>query len=138
MAQLFVRASRLLVVFAIALAAFGAQAYAPGTDAQIRDRIEPYGQLRREARDETAEAAEREPRSGEEIYGQFCSNCHENGVAGAPQLVADAWDARIDKGVDELYDNTINGINAMPAGGTCNDCSEDELRATVDYMLDQL
>ena len=58
-------------------------------------------------------------------------------LGGAP-LFADAaaWAPRIAKGMDVLMDSTINGINAMPAKGTCMSCSDDELAATVTYMLD--
>ena len=33
-------------------------------------------------------------------------------------------------------DSTINGINAMPAKGTCMSCSDDELADAVTYMID--
>jgi cytochrome c5 len=49
---------------------------------------------------------------------------------------AAAWAPRIAKGMDVLMDSTINGINAMPAKGTCMSCSDDELAATVTYMVD--
>lgn len=139
MVQLFFRASRLVPVLVLALTGIGVHAYAPGTDAQIRDRIKPFGELRREVRDETETAAvAREPRSGDEIYNQFCATCHAGGVAGAPLMEAAAWDDRIAKGLDTLYENTITGIGAMPPRGTCNDCTDEELNATVDYMLDSL
>ena len=49
----------------------------------------------------------------------------------------EAWQPRIEKGIDTLYQNAINGFNnnAMPAKGLCMDCSDDALRATVDYIL---
>jgi len=34
--------------------------------------------------------------------------------------------------------STINGLNGMmPARGLCTDCSDEQLKAIVDYMLDQ-
>jgi len=33
---------------------------------------------------------------------------------------------------------TMSGLNAMPMKGTCMNCSDDELRDAVTYMLDQL
>lgn len=85
----------------------------------------------------TAGAASSEPRSGEEIYNKSCASCHATGVAGAP-IFADAaqWVDRIAKGMDTLYANSINGINAMPPKGLCMDCSDEELNATVDYMVE--
>ena len=42
----------------------------------------------------------------------------------------------IAKGIDVLYESTYNGLNGvMPARGTCMDCSDEELQATVDYMV---
>lgn len=78
-------------------------------------------------------------RSGQEIYDGYCSSCHKTGAAGAPKLDAsDEWQSRLDdKGRDKLYENSINGFNAMPAKGTCSDCSDTEMQAAVDYMLDE-
>ena len=50
---------------------------------------------------------------------------------------AAAWEPRVAKGLDELMASTVNGINAMPAKGTCMNCSDDELSAAVDYMIEQ-
>jgi cytochrome c5 len=48
-----------------------------------------------------------------------------------------AWQPRIDKGLDVLYQNSINGFNnnAMPAKGLCMSCSDEDIQATVDYIL---
>lgn len=77
------------------------------------------------------------PRSGEDVYNTYCGACHNTGVAGAAKLgdVA-AWSERVAKGIDTVYANAINGINAMPAKGTCADCSDDEIKKTVDYILE--
>jgi cytochrome c5 len=40
------------------------------------------------------------------------------------------------KGMDELMNSTINGIGMMPAKGTCMNCSDDDLQAAVDYMVE--
>lgn len=140
MLQLSVIATRMLAIAILTAAAAGASAYAPGTDAEIRERIQPFGQLRVAVSEATegAVAEVREPRSGAAIYGQFCVACHQSGVAGAPQLTATAWEPRIAQGMDALYATTFNGKGAMPAGGTCFDCSEDELRVTVDWMVESV
>lgn len=79
------------------------------------------------------------PRSGEDVYNTFCTACHGSGVAGAPKLGdTAAWSARLTNGVDAVYANAINGLGdfMQPKGG-CSDCSDDELKAVVDYMLEQ-
>jgi cytochrome c5 len=78
--------------------------------------------------------------SGEAVYNKACVACHAAGVAGAP-VVGDAaaWSDRIAKGMDALYNSGINGVagGAMMAKGGCVSCSDDEIRAAVDYMVAQ-
>lgn len=75
---------------------------------------------------------------GEMIYNQVCSACHQSGAAGAPQLVPDQWTERLAQGVDTLVSHAINGIGVMPARGGRADLSDEQVRAAVQYMLDQL
>ena len=86
------------------------------------------------------------PRTGEGIYQTKCIACHGSGAAGAPKVGDNAaWSARLKnakaqnsaKPAEVLYTHAINGINGMPAKGLCMDCSDDEIKATVDYMLSQ-
>ncbi len=78
------------------------------------------------------------PKSPEEIYNGTCAVCHGAGVAGAPKVGdAAAWKDRIAKGADTLHEHAIKGFNAMPAMGTCASCSEDDIKAVVDYMMSQ-
>ncbi|MEL7536763.1 MAG: c-type cytochrome [Pseudomonadota bacterium] len=78
--------------------------------------------------------------SGPQVYNAACIACHGAGVGGAPTYgSADAWTARIAKGVETLYEHSINGFQGdagyMPAKGGRVDLSDDEIRAAVDYML---
>jgi len=80
-------------------------------------------------------APERPP--GQLTYQRFCFSCHASGSAGAPRLgdVA-AWAPRIAKGDDVLLRSTIEGIPpGMPPRGLCMQCSDEELAATVQFML---
>ncbi|MCH2336701.1 MAG: c-type cytochrome [Pseudomonadales bacterium] len=74
---------------------------------------------------------------GKETYLRYCFSCHQGGVAGAPSLGdVEAWAPRLDKGRDVLLQSVIDGIPpAMPIRGLCNSCSDEELAASVDYML---
>lgn len=77
-------------------------------------------------------------RDGQTVYKASCFVCHDAGVAGAPKLGDKAaWAPRIAKGNDALYSTLQNGLNAMPPKGTCMDCSDDELKAVLDYMIGQ-
>ena len=75
---------------------------------------------------------------GQKIYQTSCQACHATGVAGAPKLGdKDAWAPRIAKGNDAMLLSVKNGLKAMPPKGTCMSCSEDELRAAMEYMVGQ-
>ncbi len=106
----------------------------------IEARLEPAGKLCMAGEDCAAApvaAGPAEPRSGQEIFDSSCMICHGEGKqVGAPIIgIASDWEDRIAKGMDTLYINAIEGYNAMPAMGLCSTCSEEEIMATVDYMV---
>lgn len=76
---------------------------------------------------------------GQLTYQRFCFSCHASGAAGAPRLgdVA-AWAPRIEKGEDVLVQHTIDGVApGMPPRGLCIQCSDEELAATVGFMIER-
>lgn len=75
---------------------------------------------------------------GAEVYGSYCAACHGSGAGGAPKFGdATVWEnLEKSKGLDTLYKNAWNGINAMPAKGTCASCTKKDLQAAVNYMID--
>ena len=109
--------------------------------ADMEERIKPAGQvcLQGDSSCGSASAASSggTGKSAEEIYNTSCMACHTTGAAGAPKLGdAAAWEERMSKGIEEVYANAINGINGMPPKGTCMSCSDEEIEATVDYILE--
>lgn len=85
---------------------------------------------------EAVTAAASEPMSPEQLYQSTCFGCHGTGAAGAPKLGdAAAWAPRIAQGVDTLVAHATSGLNAMPPKGTCMKCSEEDLRAVIEYMV---
>ena len=42
---------------------------------------------------------------------------------------------RIAQGMDALFVSALNGKNGMPARGTCGNCSDDEIKATVKEIV---
>lgn len=77
-------------------------------------------------------------RSGDAVYNAACVACHLTGAAGAPKLGdKDAWAPRIATGMDALMNTALNGKGAMPPRGTCATCSDDELKAAIEYMVGQ-
>jgi len=74
---------------------------------------------------------------GKKIYDTKCFVCHNAGVANAPKLGDKAaWEPRIATGMDALLAVSISGKGAMPPKGTCMDCSDDDLKAAIQYMVD--
>ena len=109
------------------------------TDA-MKERLKPVGDLCMSGEDCAAApvaAGPAEPRTGTQVYETKCFTCHATGAAGAPKFgdVA-AWAPRIGKGIETLYTHALNGFNGMPAKGLCMDCSDDEVKASVDHMVD--
>ncbi len=112
---------------------------------QIQQRISPVGKVRVE---EPAQAANTAPQAeqavvttspGQATYEQYCVVCHRDGVAGAPKFRDEAdWKSRMAKqNLDSLTASAIKGLNAMPAKGTCQECSEADLKAAIKYMVPQ-
>ncbi len=131
---------RQLMVAAVAALAFtGTAVAADMSDEAIAERIKPVGSVYLEGDAPAGPAVAAGPRSGDAVYGTFCAACHGTGVMGAPKIGdATDWSARIAKGNDVLADHAINGFNAMPAKGSCMDCSDDEIIAAIDHMIEGL
>ena len=79
---------------------------------------------------------------GSVIYQNLCSGCHGSGAGGAPTLVAGQWAARIAQGTETLYRHSIEGFTGssgvMPAKGGNPALTDEQVMATVDWMLDNL
>jgi len=74
---------------------------------------------------------------GKTTYDTKCAVCHAAGVAGAPKFGDKAaWEPRIATGMDAMLAIAISGKGAMPPKGTCMDCSDDDLKASIQYMVD--
>lgn len=68
-------------------------------------------------------------------YSQTCAMCHGTGVAGAPKAFNAAdWAPRMKQGMPALVNSVINGKNAMPPKGLCNDCTPEQYTALIQYM----
>ncbi|GMQ83848.1 MAG: hypothetical protein BMS9Abin06_0592 [Gammaproteobacteria bacterium] len=109
--------------------------------AKVQENIRPVGEVNvgsLSADRGAATATTAESRSGEQVYNASCMACHASGVANAPKLGDKAaWEPRAAKGIDGLLTTAASGINAMPPRGTCADCSDDELKGAIEYMLSQ-
>ena len=125
-------------IAATALSVFAANAQEM-TNEDIANRIKPVGQVHvAGAQAATTGAAAGGARSGEDIYNSACVACHSSGVLGAPKVhVAADWKPRLDeRSLDGVWQNALNGFNAMPPRGTCGNCSDDDIKAAIEYMIE--
>jgi cytochrome c5 len=86
-----------------------------------------------------APAGEPDLEKGKAIYATACFACHMTGAAGAPKLDDKAaWAPRIAQGMEAMVANSINGKGAMPPKGGRADLSDEDVRAAVAYMVEEL
>ena len=119
---------------------------ASAVDDAIAQRIKPVGSVCVEgqpcakataATSDTA-ASGSSGGGGEATFNKVCATCHKTGVAGAPKFGSyKDWEPRITQGMDKLYNAAIHGLPpGMPAKGTCFTCTDDQLKAAVDNMVE--
>ena len=80
---------------------------------------------------------------GKTIFGNLCHACHETGAGGAPMLSNKAaWTARIAQGEATLLKHAIEGYTGtegmMPAKGGNPALTDEQVKATVDWMIAQV
>lgn len=74
--------------------------------------------------------------NGKQVYENYCYICHQQGVAGAPMFGnAHDWQPRAQKGIATLMKHALDGYRYMPPRGTCLECSDDEIKQAVTYMV---
>lgn len=153
----------LILILAVSIAdSSGSITDNPAYQAQLENRLRPVGDVVIAGQDKTlygqdavasvavaSAAPASEPEivmasfnSGEEVYNSACVACHGLGVAGAPKMGDVAqWAPRIAQGMETLYTHAIEGYNGsagvMPAKGGRADLTDDHVRISVDYMVEQ-
>lgn len=143
-----------LILFAIYLHHGQPHTPSPIEAKRVEARIAPVGEVfagksgeaAKAAADEAAKAAltANVPYGGRtdglEIFNGLCASCHKGGVGGAPMLTAAGMGARAAKGKDLLYQHAVQGFQGdagvMPAKGGNPALTDDQIKAAVDYMLD--
>lgn len=130
-----------VVIIIIANRISAADAADEAAVARIAERIRPVGQVVTDPAKLLAmapAAAARAPMTGAEIVTKVCGACHNSGVLNAPKIGDKAeWGKRKAAGMSALVSNSIKGKNQMPARGGDPSLSDDEVKASVEYMLKQ-
>ena len=79
---------------------------------------------------------------GEDLFNSTCSTCHAPAIApmmGAPAAHdTAAWAPRLAGGIDAAVASAKAGkvgtVGVMPAMGMCMDCTDDQLKAAIEFM----
>jgi cytochrome c5 len=85
----------------------------------------------------TAVPAGAEPRSGAALYQDHCAACHHpsNVMVSSPKAGSDRdWAPRLQKGLPGLTQSAVEGFEAMPPKGNCEDCTPSEIEAAIRFM----
>ena len=78
---------------------------------------------------------------GKTIYQNACADCHEGGfwgwLSGAPSIKdASQWKPYLEKDVESIIQAAIQGTDGgMNPKGDCGECTDEEIRKAVEYML---
>jgi cytochrome c5 len=124
----------------------------PTVQAAIDERIKPVGRVLLMGDAELAAAAAAAVAvptpvatvmTGPQVYNAACIVCHQPGVATGAPTIGDvaAWAPRIAQGMDTLYMHALQGYQGttgfMPPKGGRVDLPDDEIRAAVDYLIEE-
>lgn len=137
--MIFQKLAKSLLLLSLALSAAFVSA---AVEDEIRARIQPHGEVcvigDPCAAGLSLGSAGGAPKDPATVYQTYCNACHGTGANNAPVMGnVEQWAPRIAKGIDVLYESAIKGFNngLMPPKGLCADCSDDEVKATVDHIL---
>ncbi len=78
--------------------------------------------------------------SGKETFDKFCFICHKEGIGGAAMLTDKVrWTNNKAKDLEVLIQHVHDGFTGeygtMTPKGTCMECSKDDLRDAIFYMM---
>jgi cytochrome c5 len=77
---------------------------------------------------------------GQKTYQATCQACHNPAsvIPNVPKLGDKAaWAPRIATGIDAMLAVSIKGKGAMPPKGACAACTDEDLKAAIEYMVSQ-
>jgi cytochrome c5 len=82
-----------------------------------------------------------DPNAGKKIYKEYCSACHANNPIiplHAPRIGhPEDWVKFKNMNEDNLFKLAAIGYNAMPARGGCFECTDQQLKLAIKYLLNK-
>lgn len=146
-----------LIALALAFHYSGDEATDPAITARVDARLAPYGGVYAGETGAAAQAAAQAAAAaaaasqvayggtldGGVIYQNLCGACHTSGAGGAPKMERAAWADRLGQGIDTLTTHAIQGYDGpgegvMPAKGGNPGLTDEQVQATVQWMVDNL
>lgn len=135
--KFFIAIGALLIIStSVSHAAWFGEITESNTAKAITERLKPVGQVTIDGAPAAVQTASIAPGDiGKNRYEISCKVCHSAGVAGAPKFKSAEWKSRMGVGISGLLASSIKGKGGMPPRGTCMSCTDEELKATIEYML---
>jgi cytochrome c5 len=112
------------------------------TDQEIQDAVDYMAHAAQSGTASSSSAGTVEPppqltlEDGQKIYETNCAVCHNNGFKNAPKPgdIA-AFKPIIAQGFEQTFLTTLHGVGDHPPRGACTNCTDAELKAAVQYMM---
>ena len=124
-----------LIVVIWPLSMLGKGDVSTGSSEDTEARIQPVARVEMQKAVVKSDGA---PRDGATVYNTVCKACHATGLLNSPKTGDKAaWAPRIATGLPALLNSATNGKASMPARGGAADLTDDELKAAVEYLVDQ-
>jgi len=102
---------------------------------EITAVVPPYTTVRDLPKEDASKGAASSPAA--KAYEKSCAVCHKTDSMGAPAVGAKAaWAKAMEKGMDKVNHNAINGVGGMPPKGGAMNLSDDEVKDIVKYMVE--
>lgn len=80
-----------------------------------------------------------DPAAAKKIFHEYCATCHKNNAiisVNAPRIgYKSDWEPFKKMTLQQLFELAAKGYGAMPARGGCFECTDEQLKATIRFML---
>ncbi len=82
-----------------------------------------------------------DPQAGKKIFEEYCQSCHGKN----PEIPVNAprignkkeWDRFSHLDFETLFKMAAEGYGAMPARGGCFECSDQQLKQAIEYLINK-
>ncbi len=81
-----------------------------------------------------------EENTGKKTFEESCASCHTGGfkgwMSGSPEIGEyDEWEMYFKDGLEAMTKRINEGTERHEAKGDCKDCTEDQIKAAIEYIM---